>query len=334
MTSNLMKKYPKFEDYLSTQPKFKDIEDNIQRNKLSNIEQIMAGDLPLAKREPYTMGECPPGWESIFELCRAEIEMGLNHVNSHVATGKRVCPDNENLFRAFSLVRPENVKVVIIAQDPYHTVDTNTNICVATGVATGCNGPPQPTCRNICNEIKRTEGEFPRNTNFEFLAEQGVLMINVCLTVDKGEPGSHGTSWNAFTTKMLTLLFEQVEWCFLCLWGGDAKKIINGRNKVNYSKKKIFVLEAGHPSYRNKSAANQFYGCGHFQKIREIMIGNNVKPIDWVGLHLPQKNLESNELPKQEHGGFTIIDIPKETVNEKAADQEQVLDKLNSFAFD
>lgn len=281
MNSVMMQEYKKFEDYLKVQKSFKDLENEIDMNNATNIVATLTLNLPVAKREIQSIPEFPEAWKHIFEECRPEIEQAMIFVNRQIASGNVICPEIKNIFRAFHLTKPEDVKVIIVGQDPYHSIDIDTGNPVATGLSFSCNGKQlQPSLRNVFKEIERTEGKAPSSGNLDHWAEQGVLMINICLTVNKGIAKSHGQAWNAFTYKVLKLLLNDVKFSFLCLWGLEAQKIISGRNKVTFSTKKVCVKEAYHPSGLNTK--HPFVGCGHFYDINQSLIKNGYNPINWI----------------------------------------------------
>lgn len=280
MISTMMKEYPKFEDYLKVQKTFKDLENEIDMNTATNIVATLTLNLPVSRRDVHVIPDFPEAWKELFEECRSEIEQGMIFVNRQVAAGHVVCPPVKDIFKAFHLTKPEDVKVIIVGQDPYHSMDTETGLPVATGLSFSCNGKLQPSLRNVFKEIERTEGRKPESGNLDHWAEQGVLMINMCLTVNKGVAKSHGRAWEAFTYKLMKLLLEKVDFAFLCLWGLEAQKIISSRNKVSFSSKKICVKEAYHPSGLNTK--HPFVGCSHFYEINHSLIKNGMAPINWI----------------------------------------------------
>lgn len=183
-----------------------------------------------------------------------------------------IFPKATDIFNAFRYTPYEEVKVVIIGQDPYHEVGQAHGL--AFSVQDGVSFPP--SLRNIFIEIKDELGiDIPKSGNLTKWAEEGVLLLNASLTVRKGLANSHATcGWEKFTDDVIRKLNERDEPIIFVLWGNYAKK-----KKQLITNKNHYILEAAHPS--PLSAYNGFFGCGHFKKINEILISNKKTPIDW-----------------------------------------------------
>ena len=184
---------------------------------------------------------------------------------------KNTCfPPYSKIFSALNLVDYNEVKVVIIGQDPYHEIGQATGL--AFSVNEGVKLPP--SLRNIYKEIASEYGVVPdTNGNLEYLAKQGVLLLNSTLTVREGEANSHKPfGWEVFTDKIIELIAKRKDVVFL-LWGSDAIK------KEKLLKDNI-VLTTTHPS--PLSAYRGFLGSGHFKKANEILLSENKKEICWV----------------------------------------------------
>lgn len=191
-------------------------------------------------------------------------------LESEYAT-KTIFPPKEKVFNALNLVPLNNVKVVIIGQDPYHTYGQ------ADGLAFSCrNGTPQPSLKNIFKEINSDLGILMSDsTDLTPWAEQGVLLLNTSLTVVEHLPASHSNKlWHRFTTEIVKILNEQNQPIVFILWGNHAKSFIPILNNPNH-----LILQSAHPS--PFSAYNGFFGCRHFSKCNEFLITHNIKPIDW-----------------------------------------------------
>ena len=170
-----------------------------------------------------------------------------------------IYPEQENIFRAFSLCPFSKTKVVILGQDPYHGENQ------ANGLSFSVNEgiTPPPSLKNILKEIQDDIGEV--NGNLEEWAKQGVLLLNSTLTVRKGEPGSHqGHGWEEFTDVVIKKLSDEREGIVFLLWGAYAKE--KGKN---IDTNKHLVLEAPHPS--PLSSYRGFFGCKHFSKTNEYL---------------------------------------------------------------
>lgn len=273
----LMKYFPRFTDFLQTQITYEQLINNLHVNSIvsQNLSKFKL-NLPVIERKEITTIIVPDGWQDEFKECLPEIQKALMYVNSQIKLGKNVWPKEENLFRAFQLTALNNVKVIVIGQDPYHSPE------VANGLAFSCNGDKiQSSLVNVFKELRNIYGREPSSGNLDHWAQQGVLLLNKCLTVNEGEAKSHGDSWKFFIHKILNIILLKVRFCFLCLWGKEAQKLVEGRDKLTFSSQKVLVLKAGHPSGLNTK--DPFVGCGHFKIINDLLIANGEIPIDWIG---------------------------------------------------
>ena len=182
-------------------------------------------------------------------------------------------PKGKDIFKAFDLCSFDDLKVVIIGQDPYHGPGQAHGLCfsVPNGVA------PPPSLTNIYKELETDLSiSAPANGNLERWAEQGVLLLNATLTVRAHQAGSHqGKGWEQFTDRVIELISEQKENVVFLLWGGFAKK---KAAKVN--KQKHHILTSGHPS---PLSANRGYWFGnqHFSKTNALLQQQGLVPIQW-----------------------------------------------------
>jgi len=190
--------------------------------------------------------------------------------------GKRVFPKGPEWFRALDLTPLDKVRVVILGQDPYHGEGQAHGLCfsVQPGVR------PPPSLVNIYKEIESDLGIRPPAHGFlEHWAQQGVLLLNAVLTVEKGLPASHqGKGWERFTDAVVRLVNARETPVVFMLWGNNAQC------KAEFvDAGKHLVLKAAHPS--PFSAHNGFLGCRHFSKANAFLEGKGMEPIDWA---LPQ----------------------------------------------
>jgi len=183
-----------------------------------------------------------------------------------------VYPPKDEVFTAFHLTPFENVKVVILGQDPYHGPNQ------AKGLAFSVNEgvPAPPSLRNIYKELVSDVGcEMPTSPDLVPWAKQGVLLLNTTLTVRAGKPMSHAKKgWETFTDHVLATLNEKKEPVVFILWGKHAqskKKLIDAS--------KHFILESVHPS--PLSASRGFFGSRPFSKANEFLKKNGLEPIEW-----------------------------------------------------
>ncbi len=182
-------------------------------------------------------------------------------------------PKGKEIFAAFDHCTFENVKVVIIGQDPYHGENQANGLCFS--VHDGITHPP--SLINIFKEIETDLGNpYPKSGNLEKWANQGVLLINATLTVRAHEAGSHQRKgWEQFTDAVIQKISEQKEHVVFLLWGGFAKK--KGA-KINTAKH--HVLTSGHPS---PLSANRGYWFGnkHFSKTNAYLKNISESEIKW-----------------------------------------------------
>lgn len=187
---------------------------------------------------------------------------------------QNVCfPPLGDIFSAFKACGWENLKVVIIGQDPYHGKDQANGLCFS--VQKGI--PFPPSLINIFKEIQSDLGKpIPADGDLFRWAEQGVLLLNATLTVRESEPGSHQKKgWEVFTDSVIKTISKEKENCVFLLWGGYAR----GKAKL-IDKCKHLVLESGHPS---PLSANRGYwfGNAHFSLCNEYLIKKDRDIINW-----------------------------------------------------
>ena len=190
---------------------------------------------------------------------------------------QKIYPAPKNIFRAFELTPFNDVKVVILGQDPYHGAHQAIGLSFA--VEKGITLPP--SLRNIYKELEsdlgepmsegaRTDGDLTR------WAEQGVLLLNATLTVRAGAAGSHqGKGWEQFTDAAIKALSDGREHLVFILWGNYARQ-----KRALIDTSKHLVIESAHPS--PFSAASGFFGSKPFSKANEYLENHHEKPIDWV----------------------------------------------------
>ena len=182
-------------------------------------------------------------------------------------------PKGNEIFAAFNHCSFDDVKVVLLGQDPYHGINQANGLCFS--VHDGIAHPP--SLMNIFKEMQRDiEKPYPKSGNLEAWADQGVLLLNATLTVRKSLAGSHQKQgWEEFTDTVIQAISDKKENIVFLLWGGFAKK---KGNKID--KKKHFILTSGHPS---PLSANRGYWFGnkHFSKTNEFLEKIGKTKIDW-----------------------------------------------------
>lgn len=183
-----------------------------------------------------------------------------------------VYPPSKLIFNAFNLTPFNDVKVVILGQDPYHNVGQAHGL--AFSVPDGIQKPP--SLQNIFKELNQDLGiNIPTNGNLEKWAKEGVLLLNASLTVRAHNAASHAKiGWQRFTDAAIRTLSEQKNNLVFILWGNYA---IAKENLIDHNKH--LILKTVHPS--PLSASRGFFGCRHFSKTNEYLIKNGITPIDW-----------------------------------------------------
>jgi uracil-DNA glycosylase len=214
-----------------------------------------------------------PSWkEQLGNEFEKEYFSNLIHFIKEEYQTQTVYPPGKEIFRAFDKCAFEDVKVVIIGQDPYHGVGQANGLCfsVRDGVR------PPPSLVNIFKEINKDLGKpIPKSGDLERWAEQGVLLLNATLTVRGSSPGSHqNKGWETFTDAVIKMVSSLKTNVVFLLWGAYAQK----KGEV-IDRSKHLVLMSAHPS--PFSADRGFFGCKHFSKANEYLKSKGLKEIDW-----------------------------------------------------
>lgn len=193
-------------------------------------------------------------------------------VKSEYAT-KRCFPKGSQIFSAFDWCPFDDVKVVIIGQDPYHGIGQANGLCFS--VNDGITFPP--SLQNIFKELQHDIGiPFPGSGNLERWAQQGILLLNATLTVRESEAGSHqNQGWETFTDAVIQKISNEKENVVFLLWGGFAKK-----KGAKIDRNRHCVLETGHPS---PLSANRglWFGNKHFSRTNAFLKSIGEKEINW-----------------------------------------------------
>lgn len=192
--------------------------------------------------------------------------------SEYLKSGVPIYPDMNDIFNAFKFTDYDDVRAVIIGQDPYHGPNQAHGLCFS--VKKGVQKPPSLV--NIFKELESDLGITPPNHGeLTSWAKNGVMLLNSVLTVRSGNAGSHrNKGWEIFTDKAISLLNERDEPIVFILWGGYArakKGLITGKHHL--------ILEAAHPS--PLSSWNGFFGCKHFSKCNEFLKSIGKPEINW-----------------------------------------------------
>ncbi|MXN78939.1 uracil-DNA glycosylase [Burkholderia sp. 4701] len=195
-------------------------------------------------------------------------------VDSERAAGKTVYP--ADVFRALRLTSPDDVKVVILGQDPYHGDDRGTPQAHGLAFSVPPAVRPPPSLRNIFKEIAANFGhDTPRHGCLDTWARQGVLLLNTVLTVERGAAASHAKrGWEQCTDTLIRELASRHRGLVFMLWGAHAQA-----KRALFDANAHCVLEAPHPS--PLSAHRGFLGCRHFALANDYLVEQGREPIDW-----------------------------------------------------
>ncbi|CAB3706613.1 Uracil-DNA glycosylase [Trinickia soli] len=242
------------------------------------VAEPRLADVPPGLRSPLEsqFAALPAAWRQHLQaFIDSEAYRPLcDFVDAQVADGKIIYP--AEVFRALRLTSPDDVKVVIVGQDPYHGDDKGHP--QAHGLAFSVPSPvrPPPSLRNIFKEIAAEFGyEMPVHGCLDAWARQGVLLLNTVLTVEQGKAASHAKrGWEACTDTLIHALAHRHEHLVFMLWGAHAQA-----KRVLLDARPHCVLEAPHPS--PLSAHRGFLGCRHFALANEYLVANHRTPIDW-----------------------------------------------------
>ncbi len=212
-------------------------------------------------------------WDNILaEEFKSDYYLKLREFLKREYAQQTIYPNMYDIFNALKYTAYEDVKVVIIGQDPYHGEGQAHGLCfsVKRGIM------PPPSLQNIFKELQNDVGfRMPDNGELTDWTKQGVLLLNAVLTVRAGQANSHrGMGWEKLTDAVISKLNEREKPIVFMLWGRNAKekqKLITNKNHL--------VLTAAHPS--PLSAYNGFFGCRHFSRANEFLTQTGQEPIDW-----------------------------------------------------
>ncbi|MGQ4276550.1 uracil-DNA glycosylase [Pseudidiomarina sp. E22-M8] len=210
-------------------------------------------------------------WSDLLaeEKQQAYFQQVIQRVQVEREQGKVIYPPQDQVFNAFKLTPLEQLKVVILGQDPYHGTGQAHGLCfsVPQGVA------PPPSLKNIFKALQHDFPDYqpPQHGDLSHWAQQGVLLLNTVLTVEQGQAGSHAKwGWERFTDKVIAQINDHCEGIVFLLWGAHAQK-----KGALIDRQRHYVLTAVHPS--PLSAHRGFLSCGHFRQTNKLL----AQPIDW-----------------------------------------------------
>lgn len=213
-------------------------------------------------------------WEDIIDLEKQKdyYKSLEKEINKRYET-TTVFPEKQNIFKAFSLTKLDNLKVVILGQDPYHGFGQAQGLAFSTPA----NIKNPPSMQNILKEIHSDLGKksFCEDGDLTSWAKQGVMLLNTILTVEEGNPKSHHSlGWEVFTDNIIKYISDNCEDTIFILWGSPA---ISKTKLID--RKKHHILTAPHPS--PLSSYRGFFGCKHFSQTNDILKSLNKEAIIW-----------------------------------------------------
>jgi uracil-DNA glycosylase len=230
----------------------------------------------------------PNSWEKVFKEAKNELKDVSEILQKDEEKNGEFFPLKSDIFRAFYLTPLTNTKVVIIGQDPYHNnVFLNGKTlprAVGMSFSVRRDDAIPSSLQNIFTELSNTVKGFkpPCSGDLSTWAYQGVLLLNTCLTVRPGKPGSHGEIWLGFIYRVFKAISEVNPSCIFLLWGKEAQKL-----KTMIGEKSV-ILEAAHPS--GFSARRGFFGCNHFNEVNKILLKQGKSEIKWGKLYDKEKS--------------------------------------------
>ncbi len=213
-------------------------------------------------------------WKNLLqdEFSKSYMNQLISFLQDEKKAGKLIYPQSSEIFNALNITSIENVKVVILGQDPYHgpAQAHGLSFSVKAGIK------PPPSLQNIFKELSSDIScTIPSHGDLSAWAHQGVLLLNSVLTVEANSPASHqGKGWELFTDFVIQKLQQIKPHLVFILWG----KFAQSKESLIDSEKHL-VLKAAHPS--PFSAYRGFFGCKHFSKTNTFLHSHQLTPIDW-----------------------------------------------------
>ncbi|WP_096016250.1 uracil-DNA glycosylase [Campylobacter lanienae] len=214
-----------------------------------------------------------PSWQELLkdELNSQNFANIIKFLNSQTAV---IYPPKDLIFNAFNLCKIENLKVIIVAQDPYHNPQEAMGL--AFSVPQGVRIPP--SLKNIFKELMddiNSDILVNRSSDLSDWARQGVLLLNSALTVEKNRPASHAKiGWQGFINGVIKIINLKFNHCVFMLWGNHAKALSPLIDPNSH-----LILQAAHPSPLARGA---FFGSHHFSKCNEYLLAHSKTPIKWL----------------------------------------------------
>jgi uracil-DNA glycosylase len=233
---------------------------DLKRQKIDSLSPLIPPSWSSSLSSEFTK----PYWSSLEKFL-------LSQSNANVT----VFPPRNQIFRALDLVPLEEVKVVIIGQDPYHSVSQAEGLCFSVPHGIAIPSSLRNMYKELHDDLGAKEFKKPSHGNLVEWAKQGILLLNTGLTVKANEPNSHkDAGWSHFTDSIIKLVNQKCKGVVFLLWGAHAQK-----KEVLIDQSKHHVLKAAHPS--GLSASRGFYGCKFGSKTNQLLTKEGKTPIKW-----------------------------------------------------
>lgn len=213
-------------------------------------------------------------WKDIIEnilLNFPILEKQLLEEENNLKKLLKIFPPKELIFNCFNYFNFQDLKVVIIGQDPYHQNNQANGLCFSVND----NIKIPPSLNNIFKEMYNDKNIKIKNGNLEYLSKQGILLLNTTLTVRESSPNSHYKYWKGFTDKVIDYILSNSENIVFLLWGNNAKKLLKNKNHKSH-----YILESNHPSPLSANRGGWFNN-GHFEKTNIYLENLGKKKIEF-----------------------------------------------------
>ncbi|MFN8225046.1 MAG: uracil-DNA glycosylase [Gaiellales bacterium] len=214
-----------------------------------------------------------PSWLALLgdQLATTRMQELREFLRTEVSAGRGFYPPADRVFEALNRTALDDVRVVILGQDPYHGRGQAMGLCfsVPAGV------PHPPSLQNVFKELGADLGlPAPTTGDLTPWADRGVLLLNAVLTVSPGKPASHaGKGWEELTDRVISELSSRRDGIVFLLWGRYAQQ-----KGAIVDRMRHHVLTAAHPS---PYSASGFFGCRHFSKTNALLVADGREPVDW-----------------------------------------------------
>lgn len=234
----------------------------------------------LTLKQQQFFNAIPESWKApLATVCaRPEIDALVQFLQEREAAGATIYPAKQNIFAALKATPFDQVKVVIVGQDPYHGPGQAHGLSFS--VPAGIDIPP--SLRNIFKELRHDIGmAAPLHGTLTGWAEQSVLLLNAILTVEEGKPAAHaGKGWELFTDAIIAALFKRNHPTVFMLWGAYAQKKVRNLH-AHIDPNTHLILTSAHPS---PLSVTGFLGCRHFSKANAFLKEHGLPEINWEQL--------------------------------------------------